>query len=149
MEFSFISIFAIMLDTLIIIPEMVHTIKGVRKIYRGSAVVTVLDYLLKYFCIVLMFLPLGINKFGFLSIFGMLVYVIGNSILTIAYDILFIINVKKDSYKADIRLSIVMIAIFIISGLVLRHYILLISTVVYSIVHYYYLKGISDQYNAS
>ena len=59
MEFSFISIFAIMLDTLIIIPEMVHTIKGVRKIYRGSAVVTVLDYLLKYFCIVLMFLPLG------------------------------------------------------------------------------------------
>ena len=148
MEFTFINLLAMAIDTLLIIPEMVHTIKGVRKINRCKTYITILDYIFKYAALILMFLPLGINKFGFKSVIGMLVYVFVNAILCVIYDFIFVINVKKDSYSTDFKLMYIMVLIFIISAIVLRHWLLLLVTIAYTITHYIVLKSLHDQYNA-
>ena len=148
MEFTFINLLAMAIDTLLIIPEMVHTIKGVRKINRCKTYITILDYIFKYVALILMFLPLGINKFGFKSVVGMLVYLFVNAILCVIYDFIFVINVKKDSYSTDFKLMYIMVLIFIISAIVLRHWLLLLAAIAYTITHYIVLKSLHDQYNA-
>lgn len=148
MEFTFINLLAMAIDTLLIIPEMVHTIKGVRKINRCKTYITILDYIFKYVALILMFLPLGINKFGFKSVVGMLVYLFVNAILCVIYDFIFVINVKKDSYSTDFKLMYIMVAIFVVSAIVLRHWLLLLAAIAYTITHYIVLKSLHDQYNA-
>ena len=148
MEFTFINLLAMAIDTLLIIPEMVHTIKGVRKINRCKTYITILDYIFKYVALILMFLPLGINKFGFKSVAGMLVYLFVNAILCVIYDFIFVINVKKDSYSTDFKLMYIMVAIFVVSAIVLRHWLLLLAAIAYTITHYIVLKSLHDQYNA-
>ena len=148
MAFTFINLLAMMFDTLLIIPEMVHTIKGVRKINRCKTHITVLDYVFKYAALILMFLPLGLNQFGFKSVIGMLIYLFGNGILCIIYDIIFVINVKKDSYTTDYKLLYMMVAIFLISAVILRHWLLLIVSACYLVTHRIVIKSLHDQYNA-
>lgn len=148
MAFTFINLLAMMFDTLLIIPEMVHTIKGVRKINQCKTYITVLDYVFKYAALILMFLPLGLNQFGFKSVIGMLIYLFGNGILCIIYDIIFVINVKKDSYTTDYKLLYMMVAIFLISAVILRHWLLLIVSACYLVTHRIVIKSLHDQYNA-
>ena len=148
MAFTFINLLAMMFDTLLIIPEMVHTIKGVRKINQCKTHITVLDYVFKYAALILMFLPLGLNQFGFKSVIGMLIYLFGNGILCIIYDIVFVINVKKDSYTTDYKLLYMMVAIFLISAVILRHWLLLIVSACYLVTHRIVIKSLHDQYNA-
>lgn len=146
MNFTFINLVAMSFDTLLIIPEMIHTVKGIKKTYNGKKIVIILDYVYKYACLILMFLPLGISEFGFKSVAGMLIYLFGNIILCLVYDVMFVINVKQDSYKRDVILLYISLAIYLLSAFVLRHYLLLIATLAYGIIHLEILKARSDQY---
>lgn len=148
MEFTFINIFAMMIDSLIVIPEMVHSIKGINKRYSGNAIIPVFNLVLKYSCIILMFLPLGVNKFGFSSVFVMLVYVISNVILVLVYDVMFIINVKNDSLRKDRILLYIEMAIYVISGMCLNHLFLIMLAIGYAALHYKLIDGYSDQYSS-
>lgn len=148
MSFTFINLLAMTFDTLLIIPEMVHTIKGVRKINQCKKYITLLDYVFKYASLILMFLPIGINQFGFKSVAGMLIYLFGNGILCLVYDVVFVINVKKDSYSRDFKLLYIMVAIFLISAIILRHWLLLIVAISYAYTHQIVIKSLHDQYNS-
>jgi len=147
MEFSFINILAMMYCSLLVIPEMIHTIRGVKKVYPGKPIVFILDYVLKYACIVLMFIPLGMNKFGFNSVAEMLIYVIGDAIIVLIYDVMFVINIRRDSFKVDNLLLYLSLAIFLLSGFVLKHYVLIIVTLAYGYLHSRVLKSLINQYD--
>ena len=131
MEFSFINIFAMMIDTLIIIPEMLHALRGIQNDYHISKKIKVLIYVFKYASLILMFVPLGVNKFGFASVFHMLVYLISNCVLIVAYIIIFIINLRKRLVRLELVLLYIVSAIYIISGVVLGHYLLVICAFIY------------------
>lgn len=147
MQFTFINIFAMMIDSLLIIPEMLHTVRGHIKHYQGSKLLVIADYMLKYGCIILMFLPLGVGKFGFDSELAMLIYLFGNAILTLVYAVLYVINIKRDSYRVDYVLMVIALIIFFLSGAVLRHYLLISCGIGYSVVHSRILSGNHDQYD--
>lgn len=131
MEFSFINIFAMMIDTLIIIPEMLHALRGIQNDSHVSKKIKVLIYVFKYASLILMFVPLGVNKFGFASVFHMLVYLISNCVLIIAYIVIFIINLRKRLVRLELVLLYIVTAIYVISGLVLGHYLLVICALIY------------------
>ena len=133
-------------DSLLVIPEMVYTVKGMNKNYPGPKRNIILDYVFKYGCLILMFLPLGIGKFGFKSVASMLIYLFGNGILVLVYVIIFIINIKKDSFKVDLILLEIQTLVFILSGLILSHYLLVICAFVYGTLHYKIMLENKDQY---
>lgn len=131
MEFSFINIFAMMIDTLIIIPEMLHALRGIQNDYHVSKKIKVLIYIFKYASLILMFVPLGVNKFGFASVLHMLVYLISNCVLIIAYIVIFIVNLRKRLVRLELALLYIVTGIYVISGLVLSHFLLVICALIY------------------
>lgn len=141
-----ISLLAMIFVSFLIIPELIHSWKGVRKKFQGPFYISITDYLLKYFNLVLMFIPLGINEFGFRSIIEMIIYVLGNFILCLVYDVKFIFNVRDDSYSKDITLTRIFVIILLISGFILRHYLLIISSILYYLIHCRIMKENKDQY---
>ncbi len=50
--------------------------------------VLVMEQIGRYSCMVLMWLPLFVRKFGFSNVEGMLIYLVGNALLTAVYFII-------------------------------------------------------------
>ena len=120
-----------MIDTLIIIPEMLHALRGIQNDYHVSKKIKVLIYIFKYASLILMFVPLGVNKFGFASVLHMLVYLISNCVLIIAYIVIFIVNLRKRLVRLELALLYIVTGIYVISGLVLSHFLLVICALIY------------------
>ena len=90
MEFGWINIFGAVFVILMLIPNIVYAInnKGGKNLCTNR-VMNLIEQIGRYACIVLMWLPLLVWKFGFASVFEMMLYLIGNGILLIVYWVVF------------------------------------------------------------
>ena len=78
----------------------------------------------RYACIVLMWFPLLVWKFGFASVFEMVLYLAGNGILLIVYWAVFAKYMNQRSRGFAMALAILPACIFLLSGILLRHWLL-------------------------
>ena len=135
---GWINFFGLIIVVLILIPNIIYAIK-----HRGekqapvSRTAFMLEQAGRYACMLLMVLNIGLVKFGFGSIIGLLIYLFGNASLLLAYWICFIAYFKKPSDELSILLSIIPAVIFLLSGLTLRHRLLVIAAVVFGAAHIY------------
>lgn len=83
--------------------------------------------------------------FGFASMFEMMLYIGGNGILLTAYWIVFGVYMKQKSPKLALILAIVPFCIFLLSGILLRHWLLVGFTVLFAIGHIYVTKKNAEQ----
>ena len=97
----------------------------------------VLEQVGRYACIILMWLPLLVWEFGFASVTGMIIYLAGNAVLLAAYWIVFARYMKKKDKNLALTLAILPTCIFLLSGLVLRHWLLAGFAVLFGIGHVY------------
>jgi len=84
-----------------------------------------------------MWLPLLVWKFGFLNVEEMLVYVVGNLGLTVAYIIIWIPYFKRKTLGKAIALAVIPTCIFLLSGLLLRHWLLVLAALLFGMGHIY------------
>ena len=91
----------------------------------------------RYGCFILMWLPLFVWKFGFGSVAEMFIYMIGNLALLLAYLIIWIFYFRRQSVGKALALAILPTLIFFLSGLTLRHWVLVILSVMFGIGHIY------------
>ena len=80
-------------------------------------------------CILLMWLPLligkkGVWKFGFPSIEEFLIYLFVNGLLLFVYIIMYILQLKGKNRIGTVILGAVPTVIFLLSGILLRHWLL-------------------------
>ncbi len=138
MEFGWINVFGAGIVTLMLIPNIVYAIK-----YKGEAdlctnrFMNMIEQIGRYACIVLMWLPLLVWKFGFASLFETALYIIGNGTLLAAYLIGFAVYMKRRIPALALALAIIPACVFMLSGILLRHWLLVVFAAVFAVGHVY------------
>ena len=138
MKFGWINVFGAAFVILMLVPNIVYAIKNKdEKNLCANRFMNVIEQCGRYACIVLMWLPLLVRKFGFASVFGLLLYLAGNGLLLAAYWIAFAVYLKRKTPKLALALAILPACIFLLSGILLRHWLLVGFAVLFAVGHIY------------
>ena len=136
MSFGWINGVAAGIVVLMLIPNIVYAIKNRdEKNLCTNRVMNGIEQVGRYACIVLMWLPLLVRKFGFHSVLEMLLYLLGNCALLIAYWIVFFLHMRKRSTASALTLAILPSCIFLMSGVLLRHPLLMGFAALFAVGH--------------
>ena len=123
---------------LILIPNIVYAVrKKISADPTHNTAMVILEQIGRYACIAFMWLPLFVWKFGFNSVLEMLIYIGGNAAMTVLYYIFWSFYFRKTKRSIALALAIVPTCIFLLSGVLLRHWILVISAVLFGVGHIY------------
>ena len=138
MKFGWINIFGAIIVILMLIPNIVYAIKNKNeKKPCPNRFMNIIEQIGRYACIVLMWLPLAVWKFGFASVFEMVLYMACNGMLLTAYWISFAVYMKRRSVPLALVLAILPACIFLLSGILLRHWLLVGFAVLFAVGHIY------------
>ena len=138
MEFGWINLFGAVIVALMLIPNIVYAVrnKGETNLCTNKPML-VLEQTGRYACIVLMWLPLLVWKFGFAHTEEMLLYFCGNGALLAAYRIVFALYGKEKTIGKAAALAVLPSCIFLLSGILLRHWLLVGFAAVFAVGHIY------------
>lgn len=135
---NWLNVFGLILVILILIPNIIYAIKFKDvKNKCTNKFMNILEQVGRYACMIFMIFNVGLAKFGFASVGEFLIYFFGNTILLVAYWIVWILFFIKQSSWKSMALAIIPICIFLICGVTLRHVLLIISAVIFAVGHIY------------
>lgn len=136
MQFNPINLFGFIIVAIMLIPNIIYGIKfkNVENKCTNKAM-NIIEQVGRYGSMALMVLPLCVWEFGFSSVFMMLVYLLGNGILLFAYLIIWVFYFKKQTEGKAMALAIIPTCIFLLSGVTLYHWTLVVAAVVFGIGH--------------
>lgn len=138
MEFGWINVFGAVIVVFLMIPNIVYALRNkTGKNLCTNKYMNLMEQIGRYACIVLMWLPLSVWKFDFASVFEMLLYLAGNGIFLGAYWFVFILYLKKKNANRALILAVLPTCIFLLSGLLLRHWLLVGFSILFAIGHIY------------
>jgi len=138
MKFGWINVFGAATVAIMMIPNIVYAIKNKdEKNLCTNKFMNIIEQIGRYACIVLMWLPLLVWEFGFAGVFPMVVYVAGNAAMISAYVIVFAVYMKKRSAALAITLAVIPSLIFLMSGILLRHWLLVGFAAIFAVGHIY------------
>ena len=80
---------------------------------------------------------IGLAEFGFSSVGAFIVYMLGNILLMISYWTIWVLYFKKKAYWKQIALALIPTCIFLLSGITMLHFLLIIFAVIFGIGHLY------------
>ena len=123
---------------ILLIPELLFAIHNPpKKEIPKNKILCTVEQIGRYASMVLLILPIGINEFGFYSVEEMIIYFAANGILFAAYITIFLLFSKKQSLYKALSLAGIRICVFLVCGILLRHYLLIVSALVFAIGHIY------------
>ena len=138
LNMGWINLFGLIIVVLMLIPNIIYAIKAKgSKNKCDNRIANIAEQIGRYACMMLMVFNFGLAEFGFGSVEAFLIYMIGNAALIIAYWIIWILFFVKPSYPKQILLAFIPACIFLLSGVMLEHYLLIIFAVVFGIAHLY------------
>ncbi|MBQ7202485.1 MAG: hypothetical protein IJS03_00555 [Eubacterium sp.] len=138
MQFGWINAFGAVIVVLMLIPNIVYAIKNKgNKNLCTNKFMNIVEQLGRYACIILMWLPLLVWEFGFRSVGEMIAYFVLNGVLLAAYWLIFALYMKQKSLKLALALAIIPSCIFLFSGLLLRHWLLVGFALLFAVGHIY------------
>lgn len=134
MEFGWINVFGIIIVAIMLIPNIMYSIKNkdIRNKYKNK-LVNILEQFGRYGSLILTIFPIGIN--GFENVENMLVYLVVNTVLLLLYLIIWAFYFKNKSLSKALFLAIIPTIIFLICGITLRHLGLIIFSIIFGISH--------------
>ena len=138
MKFGWINVFGAVFVILLLIPNIIYALRNKdEKNLCKNQLMNGIEQIGRYACIVLMWLPLLVWKFGFASVAEMIIYLAGNAVFLTAYWIVFAGYLKRKTRKRALILAVLPTCIFLVSGLLLRHWLLAGFAVLFGIGHIY------------
>ena len=145
MEFGWISVFGAGIVILMAIPSVLYAVRYKEKKSPGTdRLMALIEQTGRYACIVLMWLPLLIREFGFSSLPEAFLYMIGNGCLLAAYGIVFACHLKRKTAKRALALTVLSACVFLLSGLLLHHWLLAASALLFAAGHLCMVKKRTD-----
>jgi len=123
---------------LLLAPNLFYAIK-----FRGAKnactnkTFCVLEQVGRYMSMFLMIFNIGIAEFGFSGVGTWMGYFIGNAVLLLVYWVMWILYFRKQRLWVSMALAILPTGIFLLSGIMMRHILLIISAVIFGIGHCY------------
>ena len=138
MKFGWISLLGAGVVILMLIPNIVYALKNKgEKNLCANRLMNAIEQVGRYACIVLMWLPLLIREFGFGSAGGFVLYLAGNGTLLAVYAVVFARYMKEKTKRRALILAVVPACIFLLSGLLLRHWLLVGFALLFAVGHIY------------
>ncbi|MBQ3429239.1 MAG: hypothetical protein IJH28_05635 [Mogibacterium sp.] len=138
MGFGWINVFGAVIVVLMLIPNIVYAIKNKgEKNLCANRFMNIVEQVGRYACIVLMWMPLLVWKFGFASVLDMMLYMACNGLLLAAYWIAFAFYMKRRTVRLAIVLAVLPSCIFLLSGILLQHWLLVAFAILFAIGHIY------------
>ena len=138
MGFGWINVFGAVIVVLMLIPNIVYAIKNKgEKNLCANRFMNIVEQVGRYACIVLMWMPLLVWKFGFASVLDMMLYMACNGLLRAAYWIAFAFYMKRRTVRLAIVLAVLPSCIFLLSGILLQHWLLVAFAILFAIGHIY------------
>ena len=138
MEFGWINVFGAVIVVLMLIPNIVYALKNKgEKNLCANRFMNVVEQIGRYACIVLMWMPLLVWKFGFASVLDMMLYMACNGLLLAAYWIAFAFYMKRRTVRLALVLAVLPSCIFLLSGILLQHWLLVAFAILFAIGHIY------------
>ena len=137
MEFGWINLFGAGIIVLIMIPNIIYAAGQKQdetqiEVPRG---LSACEQVGRYGCIILMWLPLLVWKFGFGSVEEFLIYLIGNGALLLCYYLSWMLYSRKKTLSVAMALAIIPTAIFLLSGILLHHWLLVAFVILFGACH--------------
>ncbi len=135
---GWLNIFGLVFVILLLLPNLVYAFK-----FRGrenkcnNRGMNILEQIGRYASMFLMVFHIGIAEFGFSSVGAFLLYGFGNVLLMLAYWIVWILYFWRQSFRKTMALAVIPVCIFLLSGITLRHILLVISGVLFGVGHIY------------
>lgn len=135
---GWINIVGLIIVVLILVPNIIYMLKFRNmENHCKNKMMNILEQSGRYASMVLMIFDIGIVEFGFASLETFLIYILGNSILLLAYWIIWGMYFIKVTRWKSMTLAIIPTAIFLISGITLSHILLVISSAIFGVGHLY------------
>lgn len=119
-----------------LIPNIIFAIKNPNLENRcNNLIMNITEQIGRYLSMILMVIPILVWKFSFNSVFNMVFYLVVTSVLLLLYLLVWFFYFKSQSKNKAILLALLPTMIFIISGVLLKHYLLVISGILFGIDH--------------
>lgn len=103
----------------------------------ASRLISFFEQIGRYGCMFLMVFNVGIAELGFRSAAAFLAYLCGSAVLLIAYYAFWLAYGKRQSLFAAIMLAVLPTLLFLLSGLTMRHWLLVGFSVLFGVAHIY------------
>ena len=138
MEFGWINLWGGVIVALMLIPNIVYARRNPgEKNLCENRLMNAVEQIGRYGCIALMWLPLGVWKFGFRSVPEMTLYLGGNGALLAVYWFVYARYLRERTRRRALTLAVVPACIFLMSGLLLRHWLLVVFALFFAVGHIY------------
>lgn len=135
---DWLNVFGLILVILLLIPNIAYAVKVKdQKNLCTNKFMNILEQIGRYACMFLMVFNIGIDEFGFGSVGAFLIYGIGNVLLMLSYWVIWILYFRKQSFIKQITLAILPTCLFLLSGITMRHYLLILFGLVFGVGHVY------------
>ncbi|MBQ7232274.1 MAG: hypothetical protein IJX07_03455 [Bacillales bacterium] len=138
MEFGWINGWGATIGIIMLIPNIIFTIRNPHLENKcENVIMNTIEQVGRYTSMALMIVPVLAWKFGFKSVLEMIFYVVVTSVLLLLYLVVWFFYLKSQSKNKAIILALLPTMIFVISGILLRHWLLMIAGILFGIGHIY------------
>ena len=136
MVLNLINFIQVAIVWILIIPDLIFSIHRESREVKKNNAASITEQFGRYASMLLMVLPLGIWEFGFKSPEEMIIYFAGNGIWLLIYILVYVLFFKKQNAAKAIILAVIRVLVFMLCGILLRHWFLVIFTVIFAIGHF-------------
>jgi len=132
---EWLNVFGLNFVTLILVPNIVYAFVNKKKKTWNNKVLKVLEQIGRYGSIAFMIFNIPYTWFGWWSDGAFSIYLFVNSILILAYLLIWLILFKQESKFKVLSLSIIPSIVFLFSGIMERSILLIIFSIIFAIPH--------------
>lgn len=136
MVLNLINFIQVAIVWILIIPDLLFSIHRESREVKKSDAASITEQFGRYASMLLMVLPLGVREFGFKSPEEMIIYFAANGILLLGYIIFYVLFFKKQNFHKAIILGIIRVLVFVLCGILLRHWFLVVFAGIFAIGHF-------------
>lgn len=131
--------FGLFFILMMLLPNMLYAVrsKGREKKKCDKKYMVITEQIGRYASMFLMVFNIGILEYGFFSFEAITFYLITNFALLAVYSVVWFSFFWKETYQKAILLAVVPAAMFVFSGIFMRHILLILSGIVFGVGHFY------------
>lgn len=137
MNVEWLNLFGIFFVVIIMVPNIIFAIKCKDSFENkfNNRLVELLEQIGRYGCMCFMIFNIPGTGFGFSSDEAFALYLIINACLVFAYCVIWAICFKKDNMFKAVSLSVIPSVVFLFSGIMSHHVLLIISVLIFAPMH--------------
>ena len=137
-KMGWINLFNLIIVILLLVPNIIYAVKNKHmEIKPQNRAISILEQIGRYGSMFFMVFDIGIPKFGFRSNEAFVIWLFCNGMLLLLYWLIWIFYFRQPKLSSGLSLAIIPGGLFLLNGLFLGHWLLILFAAVFCIAHVY------------